>query len=345
MNFFYTKTCLHGSLTALFMLLLLAGCGKKKSTVVETQEQKPVATALQSSAPDFNADSAYAYIAAQVAFGPRIPGTAAHENCARWMENQLRRWADTVYVQRTTVEIYNGSRVPCINLIASFNRTVSKRLLLFAHWDTRPWSDRDPQFPRKPFDGADDGGSGVGVWLECARLFAKQPPAVGIDIAFFDVEDYGPPAWETESPHNEEGYCLGSRAWIDRPHVPNYRGYYGILLDMVGARNATFLQEGVSLEFAPSIVEKVWSTAAALGYGNYFLNVRVPGIVDDHTYINRFNFTPSIDIIHLSRETETGFGPHWHTQNDNMSIIDRNTLKAVGQTVLQVIYAEPAEVL
>ncbi|MCS6990474.1 MAG: M28 family peptidase [Chitinophagales bacterium] len=295
----------------------------------------------QVAAPDFNADSAYAFIARQVAFGPRIPGTAAHESCARWLETMLRRWADTVYVQRSTVELYNGTRVPCINIIGSFQPSATKRILLFAHWDTRPWSDRDPQHPRKPFDGADDGGSGVGVLLECARLFAQQPPAVGIDIAFFDVEDYGAPAWEKPSPHHEEGYCLGSREWIERPHVPNYRAYYGILLDMVGAKNATFLKEGISMEFAPSVVEKVWRTAAALGYGHYFLDTRVPGIVDDHTFINRLNFTPCIDIINLSQETETGFGPHWHTQNDNMSIIDRNTLKAVGQTVLQVIYTEP----
>lgn len=326
------------------LTLLCGGCRRgdapRNATVQQPAAQPPAITP-----PDFNADSAYAYIARQVAFGPRIPGTPPHEACARWLQQQLQRFCDTLYVQRTQVEIYNGAKVPCTNLIGSINPKAPKRILLFAHWDTRPWSDRDPEFPRKPFDGANDGGSGVGVLLECARQFTSKKPAVGIDIIFFDVEDYGAPAWEATAPHHEEGYCLGSREWIERPHVPNYRAFYGILLDMVGAANATFLQEGVSLEFAPKIVEKVWNTAAALGYGRYFLNVRVPGIVDDHTYINRLNFTPSIDIIHLSQETETGFGSFWHTQADNMSIIDRNTLKAVGQTVLQVIYSEPAEVL
>ncbi len=329
----------------LYVLCLLVWLGclcscRPKPSVPPQKDRVPPRETISAVVPSFDADSAFAFVAKQVAFGPRIPGHPAHAACAKWLEEKLRSYRANVVVQRTEVEVYNGQKVPCINIIASYGLEHAKRLLLCAHWDNRPWSDQDPEHPRKPFDGANDGGSGVAVLLECARHFAQHPPAVGIDIIFFDVEDYGAPVWEKRSSHHEEGYCLGSRYWIEYPHVPNYRAYYGILLDMVGAAQATFLQEGHSLTYAPSVVEKVWETAAMLGYGNYFLPIRGPAIVDDHTYINQLNFTPTIDIIHLSKETSTGFFPQWHTQHDNLSIIDRNTLKAVGQTLLHVVYSE-----
>lgn len=293
--------------------------------------------------PDFNADSAYAFIAKQVSFGPRIPGTAAQTRCAEWMAGKLKSYGSTIVVQDIKVSLWNGQQVPCKNIVASFNPQQRKRILLCAHWDTRPWSDRDSLYPKKPFDGADDGGSGAGVLMEIARAMSHQLPSVGIDLLLLDVEDYGPPEWDPASKNPQiQGYCLGSQEWAASPHVPDYRAYYGILLDMVGSANARFLQEGVSLQYAPSIVDKVWSTAHALGYGNYFVYEKTSGIIDDHVYINRINSTPTIDIIHLDRSTKTGFARHWHTQDDNLNIIDKNALKAVGQTLLQVVYTESA---
>ncbi|MCY7409678.1 MAG: M28 family peptidase [Chitinophagales bacterium] len=295
-------------------------------------------------APDFNADSAYHFVEQQVAFGPRIPGTPSQTKCATWITDKLKTYTPTVYVQDLKVELWNHQMVPCINIIASFNPNEKKRILLCAHWDTRPWSDRDPVFPKKSFDGADDGGSGAAVLLEIARQLQIKKPNVGVDIVFFDVEDYGPPEWDQVSNKEEvNGYCLGTQEWASEPHVKDYRAFYGILLDMVGAKDATFPQEGVSLQYAPTIVQHVWDAANSLGYGNYFVYTKGPSIIDDHSFINSINQTPTIDIINLNSNSNYGFANHWHTQQDNMSIIDKNTLKAVGVTVLQVVYTEPIQ--
>ena len=329
-------------LPLLFTILLLASCNGDKPKATDTNPPAtPVKTITSATAPGFNADSAYAFIAKQVSFGPRIPGTVAQTNCANWLTAKLKSYTPHVIVQDVKVEIYNGKLVPCKNIIASFNPEISKRILLCAHWDTRPWSDQDSLKKKSAFDGADDGGSGVGVLLEIARLLSTQQAGVGIDIALFDVEDYGPPEWEAHSGEEQPiQYCLGTQHWAENPHVENYRAYFGILLDMVGAKNATFPQEGISLQYAPSVVKNVWATAHTLGYGNYFLYEKVGAITDDHAFINSLNGTPCIDIINMDKTSPNGFARHWHTQRDNMSVIDTNTLKAVGQTLLQVIFNE-----
>jgi hypothetical protein len=312
--------------------------GETSGTSAESTNQKPVA------APDFNADSAYAFVAKQVSFGPRIPGTSSQKKCADWLTSKLKSFTPHVVVQQLKVELWNHQSVPCTNIVASFNPEQKKRILLCSHWDTRPWSDQDSLNPKKPFDGADDGASGVGVLIELARVMSQQFPAVGVDLLLLDVEDYGPPEWDPASRNPEiQAYCLGTQEWASSPHVPDYRAYFGILLDMVGAKNARFLQEGASLQYAPSVVDKVWSVGNSLGYGNYFVYEKAPGIIDDHVYINRINATPTIDIINLDRSRRSGFAKHWHTQDDNMNIIDKKTLKAVGQTLLQVVFAESAD--
>jgi hypothetical protein len=328
----------------LITLTLFISCGPKKQKSVDTKQDTAVKPQSNVVVPGFNADTAYAFIAKQVSFGPRIPGTPAQEKCAQWLYEKLKSYTPDVVLQDIQVDLYNGKKVPCKNLVASFNPEVKKRVLLCAHWDTRPWSDQDSIDKKKSFEGADDGGSGVGVLLEIARLLKTQKPDVGIDIAFFDVEDYGPATWENINEEELNAYCLGTQEWASRPHMADYRGYYGILLDMVGAKNATFPQEGMSLEYAPSIVKKVWDTANSLGFGNYFTYQRVKGIIDDHVYVNRINQTPCIDIINMDKTSPTGFARHWHTQRDNMSIIDKNTLNAVGQTLLQVIFSETSGV-
>jgi glutaminyl-peptide cyclotransferase len=310
------------------------------SSIVDTTSQ-----VLKVHVPSFDADSTYDWIAKQVSFGPRIPGTPAQDKCANWIISKLKNYTGNVIEQNVQVKIYNGKMIPCHNIIASFNPQVQKRILLLTHWDTRPWSDEDSAHPRQPFDGADDGGSGVAVLLELAAQFSKQVPAVGIDLLFVDVEDYGTPSFENPGANSDATYCLGTQYWAQHTQTPNYRAYYGILLDMVGARGATFLQEGSSMNYAPSIVKKVWDAANNIGYSSNFLYQNAPGgIVDDHTFVNQMNGTPTIDIIYLTPNTKSGFAPHWHTQNDNMKIIDKSTLKAVGQTLLQVLYTEPANV-
>ncbi len=279
----------------------------------------------------FNADSAYAYIEKQVSFGPRVPGTKGQRDCADWMEGMLRRNCDTVVVQSVSVKAGDGRSLPCINLIGSFNPSAQRRYLLLAHWDTRPWADMDTKDKDKPIDGADDGGSGVGVLLEIARQLRQTPlPAdLGVDILLVDVEDYGKSEW------GDDSYGLGTQYWAHNPHVPGYRAEGGILLDMVGGQGARFPMEQTSRMYAQPLLEKVWQTANAAGFSSYFsYELSAGGVTDDHTFVNEIARIPTIDIIHLTRATATGFPAHWHTHKDAMPIIDRGPLGAVGNTVL-----------
>lgn len=211
--------------------------------------------------------------------------------------------------------------------------------MLCAHWDTRPFADQDSVNRNKPISGANDGGSGVGVLLEIARMLSTASSPVGVDIIFFDAEDYGQPD-DSPLPQKKDTYCLGSQYWAKNPPVPGYKPMYGILLDMVGAKNATFTMEDISMNFAASVMENVWKTAADIGYSDYFLFTRTGQIVDDHYYINTLAGIPTIDIIHHDASTKYNFPREWHTHRDTMDIIDKNTLKAVGQTLLEVIFRE-----
>lgn len=320
----------------LFLLLLfISACTQepKKETSVETLPERIF------SVPSFNADSAYSYVKTQVDFGPRVPLTKAHANCAEYLTAQLKKYADSVIVQTGIVTTFDGKKLNLKNIIAQFSPQQKRRVLLCAHWDTRPWADSDTARKSEPIDGANDGASGVAVLLEIARQLKQSKPAIGIDIIMLDAEDYGQP---DDSPleRMQNSYALGSQYWAKNPHLPGYYAEYGILFDMVGAKNAVFAQERYSLQYAPSVVRKIWDTANQIGYSDYF-PFREGGLVtDDHYYINTIANIPCIDIIQHDPTTRSGFGNYWHTRRDNMSIIDANTLKAVGQTVLQVIYSE-----
>ncbi|RRD62522.1 M20 family metallopeptidase [Tannerella forsythia] len=316
--------------------LMLSCCGQKNTTKEEVST--PDDTDKRIEAPTFNADSAYAYIERQVAFGPRVPNTEAHQRCADYLAGELERHGAKVYVQEAVLTAYNGEKLKAKNIIGAFQPEKSRRILLFAHWDSRPYADHDSDEAnhRKPIDGADDGGSGVGVLLEIARQIQAKAPAIGIDIVFFDAEDYGTPEFVDE--YKPDTWCLGSQFWAKNPHVPNYKAEFGILLDMVGSRDATFYKEGTSVQYAARYVEKVWAAARELGYGKYFINAQGGTIVDDHQYVIQGLRIPCLDIINYDPDTRSGFGAYWHTQNDTMENIDRETLKAVGETVLSVIY-------
>jgi hypothetical protein len=224
------------------------------------------------------------------------------------------------------------------NIIGSFDSEKKRRVLLFAHWDSRPYADRDadPANHRKPIDGADDGGSGVGVLLEIARQIGAKRPDIGVDIIFFDAEDYGTPKFVDD--FKQDVWCLGSQFWAKNPHVPQYKAEYGILLDMVGAKDATFYKEFESVRYAGQYVEKVWMAARKLNYGKFFINAKGGGVLDDHIYVIKGRRIRCLDIINHSPDSNTGFGDYWHTLNDTMDNISKETLKAVGQTVLEVIY-------
>ncbi len=326
-------------LTSLFLLFVTVNSckesPKESNAVVET---KPTVVA-----PVFNADSAYFFVAEQVAFGPRVPNSVAHKKTASWIINELKDSGLEVVEQDFKAFTYDNETLDAKNIIASYNPTATKRILLAAHWDSRPFADKDDERKAEPIAGANDGASGVGVLLEIARTIAnaENKPTVGIDFIFFDAEDWGTPEGYTGTTTLEyAGYCLGSTYWSKNLHKPNYSAYFGILLDMVGAKGATFRQEGYSMQIAPSVVKNVWNTASQLGFSQYFVNEPMEGgITDDHVPVIQNAKIPMIDIIDLKRTENTFFDGH-HTHDDDISVIDKNTLKAVGQTVLQVLYQE-----
>lgn len=317
----------------IIVLLAVGGCsaGAGKSAVASAP------TGLEAS--PFDADSAYAYVKAQVGFGPRVPGSSAHDECGRWLESELgRHGADTVITQIATVPDRRGGTMPVRNIMGRYNAGASKRVLLLAHWDTRPWADSDPDVSNrgKPIDGANDGASGVGVLLEIARQMGQRLPSVGVDILFVDAEDSG-------SHNDDDSWALGTQHWVSAmPYGAADLPVYGILLDMVGGQDARFPCEYYSQRMAPAVLARVWATARAIGLADRFPDEYGGGVTDDHVHVNRAGI-PCIDIIECANPATGSFNPTWHTLDDNMEAIDASTLGAVGATVATVIYNEKTE--
>lgn len=316
----------------LFAMLYLQACTNNKSTEETTTEIDEVKLV----SPTFDADSALAFTKAQVDFGPRIPSTPAHAKTAKYLAEKFKSFGATVAVQEAPAKTFDGKSHTLKNIIASFSPDKKDRVLISAHWDARPFSDQDPDvnMQDKPFDAANDGASGVAVILEMARQIQQKQPNVGVDFILWDIEDYGKPSDESV---NEITWCIGSQYWAKNKHKADYKPLYAINLDMVGGGNAQFAQDEVSRKYAPNIVKKVWDIGNEIGYSAYFINVTSGSLIDDHFWINQAGI-PAIDIIHFT--DAAGFYMNWHTQLDNLNNIDKNTLKAVGQTVLETIYRE-----
>ncbi|MFD2932211.1 M28 family peptidase [Spirosoma flavum] len=328
------------------LLLTAASCRTKQSQSDNTQTTEQPATV---SAPTFNADSAYLYIEKQLAFGPRVPNTPAHVHTADYLAAKFKQFGCDVTVQSFIATTWDGRKINARNIIGSINPLAGKRIFISSHWDSRPIADSDSIVANrtKPVPAANDGASGVAVMLELARSIqqTKSKPYIGIDFICFDVEDLGDGEKATKDFEKGSGeidylgYGLGSRYWSKTPHKPGYSAYYGILLDMVGAKGATFPKEGLSMKFAPTVVNNVWQTASRLGFSQYFIDTPGGEITDDHVAPNYIAKIPTIDIIQLNT-ISGGFFPAHHTLADDMRYIDRGTLKAVGQTLLQVLYNE-----
>jgi len=321
-------------------LLLSASCkgSQSGSSTPATISTAPAPTSSQH--PQFNADSAYSYVDAQCAFGPRVPGTEAHSQCGDWLEQELARHGATVKVQRGEMKTYDGKTFMVRNILGSFNPEAKMRVLLMSHWDCRPCCDADPDpaHRHEPVMGANDGASGVGVLLELARLCQQQPSLVGFDILFDDLEDYGAPN-DWQGTHDEKWWAMGTQLWCRQAAKEGYRAQYGILLDMVGSPNATFYREYYSERYARNINDEVWSSAARLGYGDLFIDQQGGGVTDDHVFVNRMLHLPMIDIIDYRMESEdTGFSPVWHTSTDTMDNISKETLRKVGTVLVQMLW-------
>lgn len=323
----------------ILLLFLIFSCNhEKEKTAAANQEQQ----ARTVNVPTFNADSAYFFVKKQVDFGPRVPDTKAHKQTGDYLVGTLEKFGAKVTSQEFESTTFDAHKIHLRNIIGSFSPEKKKRVILASHWDTRPFADKDDQYPNAPFDGANDGASGVGILLEIARIIhTENDPDVGLDIILFDGEDWGEKeGFRTPPPAGlDSWWCLGSQYWAKNKHIPGYSAYYGILLDMAGGKNAQFYREELSLTYAPKIVEKVWDAAERLGYSHIFVKKNEGQLIDDHKYVNEIAKIPMIDIVNYDPATGS-FGDFHHTTLDNMDIISEETLKAVGTTLLYVIYSE-----
>ena len=305
-------------------LLLSCSAGKKTTSTQEAQQDGGNESLAASKTTVFCPDSAYSYVEKQVAFGPRVPGSEAHRRCGDWLTGKLREFGGEVSEQTATLTTFDGTRIPMRNIFARINPEAEKRILLLAHWDSRPWADHDPDAAKRtiPVDGANDGASGVGVLLELARTFPTTGNA-GIDILLCDAED-----WGEES--NDESWALGARHFANNLPIQGYLPSAAILLDMVGAPDATFMREYFSQLANPALADEIWSIAQNLGYGDMFVNRMGSAVNDDHVELIKAGI-PTIDIIDY--RDGSGFFSGWHTTADDMHCISKETLGAIGKVL------------
>jgi len=278
-------------------------------------------------APEFPTDSAFALLRHQVALGPRAPGTEPHRAQLAWMADYLRARADTVVVQRFEhTPNDGGAPISMANVFARFAPENPTRILLAAHWDTRPSADNEGRREdrERPIPGANDGASGVAVLLALAQVLAAHAPPIGVDLLLTDGEDFGP----------GEMY-LGAEHFAAQP-VPGagYRPLYGVLVDMVGDKEPRFPQEDYSRERAPEVVDRIWRLAHDMGLGGYFPMRNQGAISDDHVALNDAG-------IRTANIIDFDYGPgnrFWHTQEDDLANVGPEGLEVVGRVLLQLIY-------
>ena len=353
---------------------IMVGCGAS---------QKRMANSEQPVGPAFQADSAYAFCEQQCDFGPRTMNSEAHELCGQWIVRKFQSYGMAVSEQRATLKGFDGTALLSNNITAHYQPECEQRVMLCAHWDSRPWADNDPDEANhtKPVMAANDGASGVAVMLEIARLLQADSTRlpIGVDFVCFDAEDWG-------SDDVSDSWALGAQYWAQQYRIysrkerreergerredsladedalaslPTSKGAlsplssllsplssfrYAILLDMVGGQGARFYQEGYSKYYANHVVKRVWKAAGIAGYSSYFPMEDGGTITDDHGPVNEIAGIPCIDIINYYPGCEQScFGPTWHTVSDDMAHIDRQTLKAVGQTLVQVLWSEEGD--
>jgi glutaminyl-peptide cyclotransferase len=275
-------------------------------------------------APDFDADSAFALLERQVAFGPRVPGTAGHAAQLQWMTDYLSERADTVAVQRFEHTGPAGETLGLANVFARFRMDARDRVLLVAHWDTRPTADADPDSTRRaePIAGANDGASGVAVLMQLADVLSRHSPPIGVDILLVDGEDYAP------------GHMYLGSTYFAANQPRGYEPFYGIVVDMVADRNPVYLKEGYSVRDAPEVVDRVWRMAERLGHGGVFQDRPGMFISDDHVPLNEGGIR-TIDIIDFVYGAGNAY---WHTTADVLENVAPTGLGVVGEVLAELIY-------
>lgn len=322
---------------AVVLAMAFAGCHKKPDNWSGAD------TIAIERCPTFQKDSAMQLVKVQCDMGPRVTGSEANAKCVEWMKIMFEKYGCEVTVQDAQVTTWDGTVLPCHNVIARLNPKAHDHVMICTHFDSRPWADNDPDEKNHhtPVLAANDAASGVAMMLEMARVMKAQPlKSYGIDFVCFDAEDMGTPQWsdKADDPDSEKTWCLGSKVWADKAVEEGYKARYGILLDMVGGRGATFAKEQFSVQYARPIVDMLWALAAQIGYGSYFNNSEGGALIDDHINVNQIAAIPCIDVVPYYTEGPSSFGPTWHTVSDTPENIDPNVMEAIGQSILQMLY-------
>jgi glutaminyl-peptide cyclotransferase len=312
---------------AIVLVCLFVACNSDaKEGSAAQRGSSPAATSAGRTSTGFSGTAAYDYAKTQVAFGPRVPGTSAAKQAGDWIIRQMRARADTVIVQSFTHTTADGKKLPLRNILARFRPELTERVLYVTHWDSRPISDSPTSTEaekKMPVPGANDGASGVGLFVALGDVLKKTKPNVGVDLLFTDGEDYGqfgPP---------EVDVLIGSKYFADHPPSPGYKPLYGVLWDMIGDKDLRIPYEMNSFQQAPEVVSRVWQTAADLGYGNIFVQESGGAITDDHIPLLTAGMRV-IDVIDLE------YPPH-HTPQDTMDKISPKSLAIVGDVATALV--------
>jgi glutaminyl-peptide cyclotransferase len=288
----------------------------------------------QRPAPEIDGAAALEYARVQVAFGPRVPGTDGHTRMAAWLDSITRAKADTVIVQAWEHTTRTGSKIPQRNFIARFNPAADARILLLAHWDTRPRADAAGSADTaQAILGANDGASGVAVLLAMADALKKAPPRIGVDLLFVDGEDFGDFAY-LDSPEGSD-VLIGARYYAANP-APGPAPRFAVLLDMVGDQNPRFLKESYSMTAAPDVVNRIWELAARMGHAQVFVDEPGTPLSDDHLPLQKAGIR-AIDVIDFDYGPNNSF---WHTTEDTIDKLSAQSLKIVGDVMMGVIRTE-----
>lgn len=320
-----------GTILPMFMILVVS-CSKNNNKDIKTNA---VYEFQQSSSyPEFSGERALELVEQQLKFGPRVPNSAGHDSCLVFLESFLTANGATLKMQDFSLPAYEGERLRLTNVIARFSPQSKVRIILAAHWDSRPRADMEssPELKSRAIPGANDGASGVAILLHMAEIFAKTPPPVGVDIVLFDGEDYGREG-------DEAMYCLGAK-YFSSSLPPEYDAEFGILLDLVGDKDAKFYREGYSQQLAGDIVDLLWNNARALDLPE-FVDWSGGAILDDHVSMNLSAGIKTVNIIDMDligHKSNDERRKYWHTLGDTIDNLSAQTLGNVGKLLCYTIY-------